>query len=147
GVLNFESKKVAYFHKTDVPVLTFLASQVALALKIVEIEKQAMEWKDRLSALHNLSRLGGGVAPRDTVLERLVDAVRNPCGGHYAAVFQGDYAREELVLLAQSSAHPLNIATGARLKFGTGLLGKAFELGETVNVKDVRKDPMYLFKI
>lgn len=147
GVLNFESKKVGYFQKSDVPVLTFLASQAAIALKFVEIETQAREWQERLSALHNLSRLGGGVAPPETVLQRVVDAVRMTCGGHYAAVFQGDYDRQELVLLAQSSAHPLNIATGARLKFGTGLLGKAFELGETANVKDVRKDPMYLFKI
>ena len=147
GILNFESKKIGYFQKSDVPVLSFLASQVAIALKMVEIEHRARQWQDRVSALHNLARLGGGAAPRETVLQRVVDAVRMTCGGHYAAIFQGDYDREELVLLAQSSAHPINIATGARLKFGTGLLGKAFELGETVNVKDVRKDPMYLFKI
>jgi putative methionine-R-sulfoxide reductase with GAF domain len=147
GILNFESKKIGYFQKSDVPVLSFLASQVAIALKLVEIDRRARVWQDRVSALHNLARLGGGAAPREAVLQRVVDAVRMTCGGHYAAIFQGDYEREELVLLAQSSAHPINIATGARLKFGTGLLGKAFELGETVNVKDVRKDPMYLFKI
>jgi putative methionine-R-sulfoxide reductase with GAF domain len=147
GVLNFESRKVGYFQKTDLPLLGFLASQLAIALKMVELDQRARQWQDRVAALHNLSRLGGGVVPRETVLQRVVDAVRMTCGGHYAAVFQGDYEREELVLLAQSSAHPLNIATGARLKFGTGLLGKAFELGETMNVKDVRKEPMYLFKI
>jgi sigma-B regulation protein RsbU (phosphoserine phosphatase) len=147
GILNFESKKVGYFQKSDVPVLSFLASQVAIALKMVELEQRGRTWQDRVAALHNLARLGGGAAPREAVLQRVVDAVRMTCGGHFAAVFQGDYDREELVLLAQSSAHPINIATGARLKFGTGLLGKAFELGETVNVKDVRKDPMYLFKI
>lgn len=147
GVLNFESKKIAYFQKSDVPVLSFLASQVAIALRMVELEQRGRTWQDRVAALHNLARLGGGAAPREAVLQRVVHAVRMTCGGHYAAIFQGDYEREELVLLAQSSAHPINIATGARLKFGTGLLGKAFELGETVNVKDVRKDPMYLFKI
>jgi len=147
GILNFESKKVGYFQKSDVPVLSFLASQVAIALKMVELEQRGRTWQDRVAALHNLARLGGGAAHREAVLQRVVDAVRMTCGGHYAAVFQGDYEREELVLLAQSSAHPINIATGARLKFGTGLLGKAFELGETMNVKDVRKDPMYLFKI
>jgi putative methionine-R-sulfoxide reductase with GAF domain len=147
GVLNFESRKVGYFQRTDLPLLSFLASQLAIALKMVELDQRARRWQDRVAALHNLSRLGGGVVPRETVLQRTTDAVRMTCGGHYAAVFQGDYEREELVLLAQSSAHPLNIATGARLKFGTGLLGKAFELGETVNVRDVRKDAMYLFKI
>jgi putative methionine-R-sulfoxide reductase with GAF domain len=147
GILNFESKKVGYFQKSDVPVLSFLASQVAIALKMVEIEGRARQWQERVAALHNLARLGGGAAPREAVLQRVVDAVRMTSGGPYAAIFAGDYDREELVLLAQSSAHPINIATGARLKFGTGLLGKAFELGETVNVKDVRRDPMYLFKI
>jgi putative methionine-R-sulfoxide reductase with GAF domain len=147
GVLNFESHKVGYFQKGDLPLLSFLASQLAIALKMVELDQRVRICRERLAALHNLSRLGGGVVPRETVLQRVVDAVRMTCGGHYAAVFQGDYGRGELVLLAQSSAHPLNIATGARLKFGTGLLGKAFELGETVNIRDVRKDPMYLFKI
>lgn len=147
GVLNFESRKVGFFQKSDLSLLSFLASQLAIALKMVELDQRARRWQDRVAALSNLSRLGGGVAPRETVFRRVADTVRMTCGGHYAAVFQGDYEREELVLLAQSSAHPLNIATGARLKFGTGLLGKAFELGETVNVRDVRKEPMYLFKI
>lgn len=147
GVLNFESRKVGYFQKGDLPLLAFLASQIAIALRLVELDSRAREWQERLGAIHNLSRLQGGVVPLATLLQRTSDAVRLTCGGHYAALFQGDYERGELVLLAQSSAHPLNIATGARLPFGKGLIGKAFELGETVNVRDVRKDPMYLFKI
>jgi putative methionine-R-sulfoxide reductase with GAF domain len=147
GVINFESSKVGYFQKTDAPLLEFLASQLSIALRVAELEREGEVWRERAGALHNIGRLLGGAAPREAVLQRVVDAVRLTCGGHYAAIFGGDYERHELVLLAQSSANPLNIATGARLKFGTGLIGKAFELGETVNVKDVRKDPMYLFKV
>lgn len=147
GVLNFESNKVGFFQKDDLQLLGFLASQIAVALRLVELDQRARAWQERVGAIHNLSRLQGGVVPLATLLRRTADAVRLTCGGHYAAVFTGDYERGELVLLAQSSAHPINIAEGARLKFGTGLIGKAFELGETVNVRDVRKDPMYLFKI
>jgi putative methionine-R-sulfoxide reductase with GAF domain len=147
GVLNFESSRLGYFRATDLPLLSFLGAQLAIALRVAELDREAGLWRDRTAALHNIGRLLGGVAPREVVLQRVADAVRATCGGHYAAVFGGDYERSELVLLAQSSAHPLNIATGARLKFGTGLIGKAFELGETVNVKDVRKDPMYLFRV
>jgi putative methionine-R-sulfoxide reductase with GAF domain len=147
GVLNFESSKTGFFQKSDVPLLSFLAAQIAVALRVVELDARAREWQERVGAIHNLSRLVGGVVPTATLLRRTADAVRLTCGGHYAAVFQGDYDRGELVLLAQSSAHPLQIAEGTRLPFGTGLIGKAFELGETVNVRDVRKDPMYLFKI
>lgn len=147
GVLNLESKKLGYFQKGDLRLLEILASQLAVALRLVDWANQAQEFRDRMGALHNLTRLVGGVAPLPTLLQRVVDAVRMTCGGHYAAIFQGDYERQELVLLAQSTAHPVSVAPHTRLKFGTGLLGKAFELGETVNVKDVRKDPMYLFKI
>jgi len=147
GVLNFESRRVGYFQKGDLGLLLFLASQLAVALRVVELDARARERQERLEALHNLSRLLGGVAPIEAVLQRMADAVRMTSGGHYAAIFQGDYEREELVLLAQASANPLTIAAGARLKFGTGLIGKAFAIGETINVRDVRKDPMYLFKV
>ena len=147
GVLNLESKKLGYFQKGDVRLLEILASQLAVALRLVEQATQARQWRERMGALHNVTRLVGGVVPLPTLLQRVVDAVRMTCGGHYAAIFQGDYDQQELVLLAQSTAHPVSVAPQTRLKFGTGLLGKSFELGETVNVKDVRKDPMYLFKI
>jgi len=147
GVLNFESRKVNFFHKKDLELLGFLASQIAIALRMVELDELARSWQERTAALHNLLRLGGGVVPRDTMLRRVVESVRLLCGGHYAAVFQGDYEREELVLLAQSSARPIDQALGARLKFRTGLMGKAFELGETVNVRDVRRDPMHVTRV
>lgn len=147
GVLNFESRRPGYFQKGDLELLGFLASQIAIALKFAELDGQAQRWQERLAALHNLARLFGGVAPREALLQRTVDLVRMTCGGHYAAIFQADYERGELLLLAQSSAHPINIAVGVRQKFGAGFLGKAFELGETVNVRDVRNDPMYVFRV
>jgi len=147
GVLNFESRKVGYFQKGNLELLLFLASQLSIALKMVELDDRAREWQERMSAIHNLLRLGGGAAPLETVLRRVVETVRLLCGGHYAAVFRGDYDREELVLLAHSSAKPLDIAIGSRLKFRTGLTGKAFELGETVCVRDVRNESMYIDRI
>ncbi|HLF93164.1 MAG TPA: GAF domain-containing protein [Planctomycetota bacterium] len=147
GVLNFESRKVGFFQKGDLELLGFLAAQLAIALRMVDLSEGARRWQERMSALHNLLRLGGGVVPRETVLRRVVDTVRLLCGGHYAAVFQGDYDRDELVLLAQSSATPVDIEIGSRLKFRTGLTGKAFEIGETVNVRDVRNESMYLDRV
>jgi putative methionine-R-sulfoxide reductase with GAF domain len=147
GVLDFESRKAGYFQKGDLTLLAFLASQVAIALRMVELDDRAREWQERMSALHNLLRLGGGSVPQEALLRRVVDTVRNLCGGHYSAVFLGDYDREELVLLAQSSAKPVNIAVASRLKFRTGLTGKAFEIGETVNVRDVRNESMYVDRI
>jgi putative methionine-R-sulfoxide reductase with GAF domain len=147
GVLNFESRKVGYFQKGDLDVLAFLASQLAIALRMVELDDRARVWQERMSALHNLLRLGGGSVPQEALLRRVVETVRNLCGGHYAAVFLGDYDREELVLLAQSSATPVDITVASRLKFRTGLTGKAFEIGETVNVRDVRNESMYVDRV
>src|SRR6185436_17135283 len=50
GVLNFESRKVGYFQKTDLPLLSFLASQLAIALKMVELDQRARQWQDRVAA-------------------------------------------------------------------------------------------------
>jgi putative methionine-R-sulfoxide reductase with GAF domain len=147
GVLNFDSRRLGYFHRSDLPLLEFLASQLAIALTMVRREEELETWKERMGALHNILRLGGGVVPASTMLQRVADAVRMTCGGHYAAVYQGDYEHEELVLLAHSSAYPLNIAVGARVKFRTGLVGRAFELGETVNVRDVRREPIYVARV
>ena len=147
GVLNFESRKVGFFEKGDLELLAFLAAQIAIALRMVALDEGGRRWQERMSALHNLLRLGGGVVPQETLLRRVVDTVRLLCGGHYAAVFLGDYDKEELVLLAQSSATPVDIGAASRLKFRTGLTGKAFELGETVNVRDVRNESMYVDRV
>lgn len=147
GVLNIESRRPGFFRRSDLPVLEFLAAQVGVALRLERRAEEVREWKERMGAVQNILRLGGGVVPVAVMFQRAVDSVRLTCGGHYAAVFEGDYDRGELVLRAHSSAFPLNIAVGARLRFRTGLVGKAFELGETVCVRDVRRDPMYVPRV
>ena len=147
GVLNFESRHAAYFHKDDLELLRFLAARVAIALRVTDLHRRAIRWQERVGAINNIARLGGGVVPLETMYRRTVDAIRMECGGHYAAIYRADYEREMLILLAQSGAHSQNDATEGRQKFGTGILGRAFAIGEVVNVKDVRNDPMYFFKI
>lgn len=147
GVLDIESRHPGYFQRKDLPVLEFLAVQLGIALRLERREEEVREWKERMGAVQNILRLGGGVVPASVMFQRAVDSVRLTCGGHYAAVFEGDYDRGELVLRAQSSAFPLDLAVGTRIRFRTGLVGKAFELGETVNVRDVRRDPMYVERI
>ena len=77
GVLNFESRKAGYFQKTDVSLLSFLASQLAIALKMVELDQRARRWQDRVAALHNLSRLGGGDPVRAVVEDVELGRVRD----------------------------------------------------------------------
>ena len=47
GVLNFESSKAGFFQKSDVPLLSFLAAQIAVALRVVELDARAREWQER----------------------------------------------------------------------------------------------------
>lgn len=68
---------------------------------------------------------------------------RRTLGCYYVGVFQGDYERQEVALLAQSCAETIDLRVGTPVKFGVGLIGKAFELGEIVNVRDVSKEPNY----
>lgn len=147
GVLNFESNHLGYFRNTDLPLLEILAAQLAIALRLESLERRAVRWQERLAAVQNIARLGGGVASMETMMKRVVDTVRTECGGHYAAIYRADYDRRELVRVAQSGAQSFDDASEGRLKFGTGVIGRAFDLGEVVNVKDVRRETMYVLRV
>ncbi len=147
GVLNFESNQVGFFKPADLPVLEFLAAQLAIALRVLEIRRSEEGLRDRVAMIHHLSRLSGGFLATDQYLARIVEVSRRTIGCYYAAIFQGDYDREHVVLLAQSSAEPINITIGATQRFRTGIIGSAFELGEIVYVRDVTKDSKYIARL
>lgn len=147
GVLNLESSKVGHFSDSDIEWLTPAAAQISLALQNEEMRQHEAKWARSFALLHHLSRVAFGVIPPRAFLRRVVDAMRTHFECHYTAVLLGDYSREELVLLAQSCAEAGTPAIGTRLKFSHGLIGNAFRLGETVNVPDVSKDPLYVSAI
>lgn len=147
GVLNFESNQVGFFKTAGQPLLEFLAAQIAIALRVRELHDKEDGLRDRLAMLHHLSRLSGGFMPTDQYLSRVADVARRTIGCYYVAVFQGDYDRQEVVLLSQSCQEPIDIALGATQKFGAGLIGRSFELGEIVNARDVSKEPSYIARI
>lgn len=144
GVLNLESSKPGCFDERDLEWLGPASAQIALALQNDELRRHEAKWAQSFALLHHLSRVAFGVIPPRAFLRRVVDSVRVHFEFHYTAVFLGDYGREELVLLAQSCAEPLKVQIGLRQKFNAGVLGHAFRLGETVNVHDVTKEPLYV---
>jgi len=147
GVLNCESNQQGYFKKTDRPLLEFLAAQISIALRVMEVKAAENGLRDKLAMLHHMSRLSGGFMPTDQFLGRVTDVVRRTLGCYYVGIFQGDYDRQEVVLLAQACEEPINIKIGATQKFGAGLIGKAFELGEVVHARDVTKEASYIPRI
>jgi sigma-B regulation protein RsbU (phosphoserine phosphatase) len=147
GVLNAESAKVGRFSTNDLKLLELLASQVAIALENAETHDLERNRGRQLQILHHLARMSDGSLPNDAVLQRAVDAVRREFSCHFAAVMLGDMKNEELVVLAQSVTGEPTTKVGGRQKFGSGLIGTAFKIGETLNVRDVSRDPVYLAEI
>lgn len=143
GVLNFESNKVGFFRKTDLPLLEFLAAQIAIALRVAELHEREDSVRDRLAMLHHLARLSGGFLPPDQYLARAADVMRRTLGCYYVGIFQGDYERQELALRAHACVDPVEIKLGSSVKFGSGLIGKSFEIGEPINARDISKEPAY----
>ena len=143
GVLNFESSKRGFFRAKDRGLLELLASQLAIGLRLDELQRERSRLALQLGMLNNLGRAGTTMEPR-AFLDRAVDAVRRTFECAYVGLFLGDYPRERLVLLAQSSSLPVDCAPGYTRGFKGGMVGEAFRLGETVNARDVRKDPNYL---
>lgn len=147
GVLNVESRKVNHFKKDEMRLLELLASQIGIALANTELHDRERRRGRQLLILHHLARVAGGAIPPVAFLQRVVDAVRREFSCHYAAVFRGDYVREQLELLAQASDADLDVRPGATLPFGNGLIGTSFKIGETVNARDVRQEPLYIATI
>ncbi len=141
GVLACESAKRGHFTRARLKSLEASADAVAAALRLSELQERERRARHRLEMLNNLTRLMTTLDPA-AFIRRVVDQVRRALDVFFAGVRLGDYGREEVVLLAHSAggaASPL-----PRLKFGQGLTGKAFKLGEVVNAREVSRDPFYV---
>lgn len=147
AVLNLESARLNRFKPEDVKLLELMASQCAIALRNSEIYEAERRRAQQCEALYHISRIGGGVLPPMTVLQRAVEVVGGLLECFYVGLFQGDYEREEVVLVAQKCTGDIDIVAGATQKFQVGLIGYAFRLGETVHVRDVTKNETYVARI
>lgn len=147
GVLNIEWTEHRAFDAETRGLLELLASQIAIALINAESHDRERKRGRQLLILHHLSRIGGGAIPPEAYLARAIEAVRKEFGCHYSSIFLGDYDQEVLVLLAQSYSDGLEMQAGSRQPFGNGLIGNAFKVGETLNVHDVKQNPLYDPKI
>lgn len=145
GVLNFESGKAGFFRASDQELLELLALQIAVGLRLDEAHRHESRLSTELGMLNHLSRAGTMMEPK-AFLKRLVDVVMKTFECSYVAVFHGDYEKSQLVQIAQSSTVPMPDPPLSQ-PFTEGLMGQAFRLGETVNARDVRKEPSYADRI
>lgn len=143
GVLNFESSKLGFFNPSDRDLLELLAAQLAVGVRLDEANRRCQRLAVQMGMLNHLGRAGTTMDAR-SFLQRVVDVVRRTFDCSYSAVCVGDYDRERVLILAQSASEPRRLVTaGTVLPFGKGMIGAGFRLGETVNARDVRKDPNY----
>lgn len=147
GVLNLEASKKNAFTPADVKLLETMAAQCAIALRNAEVYEIERRRAHQCEALYHISRIGGGVLPPMTVVQRAVEVISGLLDCFYVSLFHGDYEREELVLVAQRCKGDIDVVPGATQKFSVGLIGYAFRLGETVHVRDVSKNETYVARI
>ncbi len=147
GVLNAESRKVGHFGREEIRLMELLAGPIAIALVNMEAYYREHRRGQQLLILHHVARISFGAIPPVAFLHRVTDAVRREFRCAYAAVFRGDYEAQRIELLAHSSDRELEIRLGESLSFGQGLIGTAFRLGETLNVRDVAREPLYVAKV
>jgi GAF domain-containing protein len=143
GVLALESSRRGRFRKAQIPELEAVAALLAGALRLGDFAERDAQSEALFGLLNHLTRQIG-VLPPDAFLKRVVEAVRTAFEVYYAGIRVGDYAREEVVLVTYSAAGPTPDGPVPRLRFGQGLTGKAFKLGEIVNAREVSKDPFYV---
>ena len=142
GVLNFESSRAGYFRPQDRSLLEMLGSQIEIGLALEEQNRRAARLSMQLGMLSHLGRAGTSLEGRD-YLQRVVDGVRRAFDCAAVAVFVDDEERKQLVLAAKSSTLQGGKAPGSSRPYKGGMVGESCRLGETINVRDVRKEKNY----
>ncbi len=124
----------------EVPSAELLAGAIELALASVTAKQEARLRRNQLEALDSAVRSIAGIMPVDTVLQLIVDRVRELVEAEYAALgIVGPFGRIEQFITSGMS-HATRATIGALPK-GLGLLGLIINEDRSFLIDDLAADP------
>jgi len=144
GVVNVRTHGPHEYTKTQVQLLSSIASQVAGAIaasrQYRSVEKRALH----LSTIAEVSKTITSNLFLEEILQLAVAATAQTMNFKVVALFLVDEDKRELVLKAVQT-HSREYAKKPNLPLGEGIAGQAIESGKVVTALDVKKTPGYRF--
>lgn len=144
GVINVRTQAPHDYTKTQVQLLSSIASQVAGALEASRRYKSAEERASHLSTVAEVSRTITSNLYLEEILQLAVAATAQTMNFKIVALLLLDEDKQELVLKATQS-NSREYTKKPNLPLGESIAGRALELGRVVTVLDVTKDPTYRY--
>ena len=142
GVVNVRTQAPHDYSKTQVQLLSSIASQVAGAIAASRRYRSAEKRASHLSTVAEVSKTITSNLFLDEVLQLAVAATAQTMNFKVVALLLVDEDKQELVLKAVQSASK-EYQKKPNLPLGEGIAGQAMKTGRVVTVLDVRKTPGY----
>ncbi len=144
GVVNVRTKAPHTYTKTQVQLLSAIASQVAGSIHASRKVRNAEKSAAHLSTVAEVSRTITSNLYLEEILQLAVAATAQTLNFKIVALRLVDEEKQQLVVKAVHAASK-DYARRPPLHIGEGLAGKAVETGKVVTVLDVKKSPDYKF--
>lgn len=144
GVVNVRTHAPHDYTKTQVQLLSSIASQVAGAIQASRRVRSAEQQASHLSTVADVSRAITADLYLEEILQLAVAATSRIMNFRVVALSLVDAEKREMVLKAVQSAAK-EYPKRPNLAIGQGLAGKVLETGQPVTVLDVRDAPEYRY--
>lgn len=137
GVINVDSKKDV-FSSDDLQALSTFASEVAVAIENIRLQKEIKEELKEHALIYKINNLISSTLNPETVLIKTVKLIRKYFNYLHCAIFLLDEQKENLYIAA-SDGCSAEIAKNFRIKLGEGVAGKVAAAEKPLLVPDVSR--------
>lgn len=140
GVLAVWGRDLAM---TDVPPMTGLAHQVAMALDRARLLAREQKRASQLTVVNEMATRAVALFDVHDLLDVITHTIVERLGFENASVLRNEPSTRSIILRAHAG-RPINSEQiGYRQSWDVGLIGEAARTGKTVVVNDVQADPRY----
>jgi signal transduction histidine kinase len=146
GVVTVARAEVGPFSESEIELLKTFADQAVIAIENVRLFK-ALEARtgeltrsvEKLTALGEVSRAVSSTLDVETVLDTIVSRASQLAGGAGCAIYEYDEATAQFELRTTHNYDEGYVETlrAVPLRKGEGLMGRAAEIGEPIQVPDI----------
>ena len=152
GAINVTRREPVPFSDTQIALLETFSSQAVIAVENVRLFKELQartgeltESVEKLTALGEISQALSSTLDVETVLDTIVSHASQLAGGAGCAIYEYDEAAEQFELRATHNydAGFVEALRAAPLRKGEGLMGRAAEMREPIQVPDISQPGAY----
>lgn len=148
GALTVQSGRAHAYTWEDVQTLSVVASQAAVAIENARLYAQSQNSVRQMEVLLRVARMLNGSLDLPTVLQSILEGVREVMPYIHAAILLPNYATREMDIAGAISTEEDQgageLRSTVKIPFGQGVTGTVFTTGDPLIVPDIHVHPDYL---